>query len=77
MKLHEMYFDTYEECERNRDEYNRKNIWFCPLIKNNCRHDCVCYNPGSIYHNRYTMDENRNKFNTYPGYCCYKPFIEE
>lgn len=74
MKLHEMYFDTYEECEKNRDEYNRRQSWFCPLIKELCRHDCVCYDHGVILKDIYAMNENRNKFFTYGGSCNYRLF---
>lgn len=77
MKLHEMYFDTYDECERNRDKYNRKQSWFCPLIKELCHQDCICYKHGVIRKNTHTIDENRNKFYTYGGYCVYKLFQEE
>lgn len=70
MKLHEMYFDTIDECIKNRDEYDKKNIWFCPLIKDACHHDCICYKQMG-------MVQFKGKFLTHPSYCCYKPFNEE
>ena len=41
-----IYYDTKKEAEENKTE--RVPTEFCPLIKDTCRIDCVCFVPISI-----------------------------
>ena len=44
-------WDVKEEAERHAiDVTNAKPGWFCPLIRQNCNGDCVCFSKAKVIH---------------------------
>ena len=41
--------EAEKELEKRRNPQAIKSLGFCPLIKTQCRVDCVCYQPARIY----------------------------
>jgi len=43
------YYDTQEEADKALEMLPRlAGVAFCPLIKNDCRSDCICYEEGKV-----------------------------
>ena len=76
---------TRKEAEQLAKDLNATNPkWFCPLINNMCRKDCVNFVPAMVEevekkNTNFLHDVNDNNFTT-TGFCCsnamfiYKPY---
>lgn len=62
-----MYFDfgTEEEAKIRiiMNDYVNRIKKYCPVIKEPCRDDCICFNPGRI------VRPDLNTFRVVPAFC--------
>jgi len=61
-------FETRGEAEKKLENLERLNPeWFCPLIKDMCLTDCVCYRKAIPY--IYKNECSSKPYRVYGGYC--------
>ena len=60
-------FDTEKEAQRALKPARNLGLGFCPLIKHECRVDCICYYEGDI-HQSDPITQGKYWFIHYP--CC-------
>ena len=55
-------FTTREEAEKAKAQLGKKSLGFCPIIRGECRIDCICYVERPPHHGHDT-------WRLYPNYC--------
>ena len=73
-----IYYNTKEEAEKSKAE--RIPTEFCPLIKDTCRVDCICFMPVSVLNRNVYDHESRGyitKYQVRNGYCDNRMLIQE